>query len=115
VLAEYYAVADLAFVGGSLVPRGGHNPLEPAACGVTVLMGPSTRSQQSAVDLLVASGALMTVEHGAPLRAALAELTGDAEGRARRGAAGRQAVDGLRGVADRAVARLEEWKLWPAG
>ena len=40
-LAAVYGVADVAFVGGSLVPRGGHNPLEPAQFGVPVVMGPS--------------------------------------------------------------------------
>jgi 3-deoxy-D-manno-octulosonic-acid transferase len=40
-LAAVYRVADVAFVGGSLVPRGGHNPLEPAQFGVPVVMGPS--------------------------------------------------------------------------
>ncbi len=39
-LAEVYGIADLAFVGGSLVPTGGHNPLEPAALGKPVLFGP---------------------------------------------------------------------------
>ncbi|MDW3283253.1 3-deoxy-D-manno-octulosonic acid transferase, partial [Escherichia coli] len=37
-----YGIADLAFVGGSLVERGGHNPLEPAAHAIPVLMGPHT-------------------------------------------------------------------------
>ena len=40
-LAAVYGLADVAFVGGSLVPRGGHNPLEPAQFGVPVVMGPS--------------------------------------------------------------------------
>ena len=113
VLADYYAVADLAFVGGSLVPVGGHNPLEPAACGVAVLMGPHTRSQQAGVELLAARGALVQVERHGSLPEAMARLLRDPADRIRRGAAGRQAVDSLRGVADRAVASLEGWNLWP--
>ena len=40
-LAAVYSTADLAFVGGSLIKRGGHNPLEPAQFGVPIIMGPS--------------------------------------------------------------------------
>ena len=112
-LGDYYAIADAAFVGGSLVPFGGHNPLEPAACGLPVMMGPHTRAQQDSVEMLVRAGALLRVEEGT-LRATLARLLGDGEERTRRGAAGRLAVDALRGVAVRAVERLVEWKLWPA-
>lgn len=55
-LAEIYAVADLAFVGGSLVPLGGHNPLEPAVYGIPVLFGPYMEHSQAAADLLISSG-----------------------------------------------------------
>jgi 3-deoxy-D-manno-octulosonic-acid transferase len=41
-----YGIADLAFVGGSLVERGGHNPLEPAAHAIPVLMGPHTSTSK---------------------------------------------------------------------
>ncbi len=40
-LLDFYAMGDVAFVGGSLVPVGGHNLLEPAALGLPVLAGPS--------------------------------------------------------------------------
>jgi hypothetical protein len=59
VLASYYSAADLAFVGGSLVPLGGHNPLEPAACGVPVIMGPHHATQRDAVQALRSRGALV--------------------------------------------------------
>jgi hypothetical protein len=39
-LASYYSIASVAFVGGSLIPAGGHNPLEPAQFGVPIVMGP---------------------------------------------------------------------------
>ena len=55
-LAELYSVADLAFVGGSLVPLGGHNPLEPAVFGVPVLFGPYMEHCQEAAELLLHSG-----------------------------------------------------------
>lgn len=43
-LISLYSIADIAFVGGSLIDYGGHNPLEPAACGIPVLFGPHMRS-----------------------------------------------------------------------
>jgi 3-deoxy-D-manno-octulosonic-acid transferase len=55
-LSHIYTAADLAFVGGSLVPLGGHNPLEPAACGIPVLFGPYMEHSQAAADLLERTG-----------------------------------------------------------
>jgi len=55
-LAEIYSVADVAFVGGSLVPLGGHNPLEPAVYGVPVLFGPYMEHSQAAAEMLLESG-----------------------------------------------------------
>lgn len=56
-LRERYQGATLAFVGGSLVPRGGHNLVEPAACGVPVLFGPSTENCSTEAAALRAVGA----------------------------------------------------------
>ena len=56
VLAALYAAADAAFVGGSLVPIGGHNLLEPAALGVPVLTGPFTANGREIAQLLLTPG-----------------------------------------------------------
>jgi 3-deoxy-D-manno-octulosonic-acid transferase len=57
-LASCYCLADLAFVGGSLVGEGGHNPIEPAACSVPVLFGPHMEDfSEIAADLLSCGGA----------------------------------------------------------
>ncbi len=61
-LAELYAAADLAFVGGSLVPVGGHNLLEPAAFGIPILTGPHIGSVQALGDELVLEGAMCVME-----------------------------------------------------
>jgi 3-deoxy-D-manno-octulosonic-acid transferase len=114
VLGGWYQAADVAFVGGSLAPFGGHNPLEPAACGAAVLMGPHHATQRVAVETLRAAGAIGIVEAGEPLVAALAALLGDPALRAVRQHAARTAAENARGVARRAVDRLEEWDLWPA-
>ncbi len=59
-LAGLYALATVAFVGGSLVPNGGHNPLEAARFGVPVLSGPSTENFREIVSGMQAIGALHT-------------------------------------------------------
>jgi 3-deoxy-D-manno-octulosonic-acid transferase len=60
-LASVYALADLAFVGGSLVPLGGHNILEPAQHGVAVLTGPHTFNFREIVRIFEAGGGLRVV------------------------------------------------------
>jgi len=60
-LMLFYQAADLVFVGGSLIPRGGHNPLEPAALGKPVLMGPHCFNFQSITDTLAGAGGLVPV------------------------------------------------------
>lgn len=57
-LMNWYALADVAVVGGSLVEVGGHNPVEPASVATPVLMGVHTQSCQSVVDKLASVGAL---------------------------------------------------------
>ena len=60
-LAGLYALADVAFVGGSLVPRGGHNIIEPAQHGVPILVGPHTENFRDIVNLFLASDGLRVV------------------------------------------------------
>ena len=55
-LASFYPLFDAAFVGGTLVPEGGHNILEPAACGLPVCYGPYTESVREAADALCEAG-----------------------------------------------------------
>ena len=101
-LALFYGTADVAFVGGSLVPIGGHNLLEPAALGVPVLTGPSNENGREILAALAAAGAALVVADAAALKVQLLALFGDAEQRRRAGAAGRAAIDRQRG----SVARL---------
>ncbi len=88
VLLELYAAADVAFVGGTLSPIGGHNVLEPALLGRPVLVGPSMDNVRSDVDRLKAAGALTLVRNGAELGEELALLFDDAGKRADMGRAG---------------------------
>ena len=61
-LASVYGVADVALIGGSLVPRGGHNPLEAARFGVPVLMGPSYENFREIVDGMLEEDAIAVVQ-----------------------------------------------------
>ena len=60
-LAGLYEFADLAFIGGSLVPKGGHNVLEPAYFGVPILVGPHTENFRDIIEIFRRAGALRVV------------------------------------------------------
>ncbi len=62
-----YGIADLAFVGGSLVERGGHNPLEAAAHAIPVLMGPHTFNFKDICARLDQASGLITITDAATL------------------------------------------------
>jgi 3-deoxy-D-manno-octulosonic-acid transferase len=96
-LAALYASADVAFVGGSLVPIGGHNMLEPAALGVPVLTGPSHYAGDEIAALLLERGAALQVADAHELAAALKLLLKEAQARRRMGAIGRHIVESNRG------------------
>ncbi len=113
VLADWYRVAEVAFVGGSLAPYGGHNPMEPAACGAAVLMGPHHASQRPAVEALQKAGGLRVVAAGAELAAALASVLGDPAVRRRMGDAASEVARSRRGAARRTVHALMKGGLWP--
>lgn len=101
--------ADVAFVGGSLVPRGGHNLLEPAALGVPVLSGPSLYNFAAVRDLLLAGGALQLVTDGARLGDMLCDLARHPERRAAMGSAGVAAVAANRGARGRIEALVRRF------
>ncbi len=113
VLARWYQAADVAFVGGTLAPYGGHNPMEPAACGAAVVIGPWHGSQREGVRALEAAGGIWTVADADALASAFEALLSREELRASRGAAALAVASAERGSAARAAARLEEWGLWP--
>jgi 3-deoxy-D-manno-octulosonic-acid transferase len=102
-LAGTYNLADVAFVGGSLVPRGGQNLTEPAVCGVPVLFGPHTQHVAAVAEALSACGGAERVKDGAALAHAIARLIDDPEARRRMGEAGRSLVIAQRGATARTV------------
>ena len=106
-LAALYAAADAAFVGGSLVPIGGHNLLEPAALGLPVLTGPYTANGREIAQLLLAQGAALQVADARELAHAVSRLLADPAERQRMGAIGRQIVESNRGSVARLLGLIE--------
>jgi 3-deoxy-D-manno-octulosonic-acid transferase len=102
-LLNFYAAADVAFVGGSLVPIGGHNLLEPAALGVPVLTGPADSNGRQIAALLTDLGAVRRVADAQELAQALSQLLADSALRSRLGALGREAVAANRGSVGRVL------------
>lgn len=104
-----YGIADLAFVGGSLVERGGHNPLEPAAHAIPVLMGPHTFNFKDICARLDEANGLITVTDEASLVKAVASLLNDED---YRNYHGRHAVEVLyqnQGALQRLLQLLEPY------
>lgn len=96
-----YALADIAFVGGSLMPTGGHNPLEPAALALPVISGPHVFNFLDISAMLKDAGALQSVDDSQALAAAvqrLVELPLDAK---RMGEAGRAVMQANQGALQR--------------
>jgi 3-deoxy-D-manno-octulosonic-acid transferase len=102
-LAELYALAGSAFVGGSLVRVGGHNLLEPLAAGVPVLFGPYTDHVAEIAAALSETGAGLRVENAAELARAWAELALRPDDRARLAARGQAFLAVHRGALGRAA------------
>ena len=106
-LQAFYAAADVAFVGGTLVPVGGHNLLEPAVLGLPVMAGPHTYNSPEITGLLAASGALTIVRDAAELARELTTYLDDPPRAAAAGGRGRDAVAASRGAVDRLIAMIE--------
>ena len=102
-LAQVYQLATVAFVGGSLVPTGGHNILEPAVYGRPVVFGPSMTNFAEIAEMFLASGAAVQVHSEHELEETLITLMGDSVRRAAIGAAARALVDANRGATERTL------------
>jgi 3-deoxy-D-manno-octulosonic-acid transferase len=103
-LPTFYAAASVAFVGGSLVPVGGHNLLEPAALGVPIITGPYNFNAEEVAELLVAAGGATLLRDGAELAPAVIELLDDPALRERRGQIALRFVQENRGALERLLA-----------
>ena len=108
------AAADAAFIGGSLVPVGGHNLLEAAAAGVPVAIGPHAFNFAQITELLVREGAAVQVADANALASLILDWLGDAAARARMGENGRRVVAQNRGALGRLIALMEALEPTPS-
>ncbi|MFT4581164.1 MAG: 3-deoxy-D-manno-octulosonic-acid transferase [Gammaproteobacteria bacterium] len=115
-LPKFYAASDVAFVGGSLVPRGGHNVLEPAALGVPVVVGPHTFNFPEITKMLDEQGALYVVSDEDELITKVGQLLSSANLRDIAGSAGRRIVSQnkgatikITGIIDRMLERTKDF------
>jgi len=102
-LLQFYAAADVAFVGGSLVPIGGHNLLEPAALACPIVTGPHNFNAPQIARLLFEQGAAVEVSSAGQLAEILLALRDSPERRRRMGQAAADMVDSNRGAVARAL------------
>jgi 3-deoxy-D-manno-octulosonic-acid transferase len=105
-LQMFYAAADVAFVGGSLVPVGGHSLLEPAVLGIPMLSGPYTQNAQDVAELFVQCGALRIVRSQEELAQRTCQWIEDPARARADGIQGQQAVVQSRGAVSRLVAMI---------
>ncbi|MBI2187413.1 MAG: 3-deoxy-D-manno-octulosonic acid transferase [Acidobacteria bacterium] len=105
-LTELYQIGTVVFVGGSLVPGGGHNILEPAVFGKPIVFGPHMENFAEIADAFLANGAAIQVRSPRELDEVIVGLMGDPVRRARVGAAARSLVEANRGAKDRTVAAI---------
>lgn len=108
-LGLFYRLAGIAFVGGSLVPVGGHNPLEAALLDCAVLHGPDMSNCAAIARDLGAAGAALTVRDAEELAAAVTRLLADPAERARRAAAGLEVAADNHAVLDAVMERIAPW------
>jgi 3-deoxy-D-manno-octulosonic-acid transferase len=103
-----YAAADIAYVGGSLVPKGGQNPLEPAAVGLPIIMGPHLFNFSFITQQLLKTAAMLKVDNSIELAARVIELLQDSDRRQQMGDHGKNFVEQNRGAVAKHLELLEK-------
>ena len=107
-LAQIYQIATAVFVGGSLVPAGGHNILEPAVHGRPIIFGPHMDNFAEIASTFLGHDAAIQVRTERELEDAVVSLMADPVRRAKLGAAARALVDANRGAKDKTLSVLAE-------
>ena len=97
-LLMIYAAADIAFVGGSLVPTGGHNVIEPAALGLPILTGPHLHNFTEISKLLQNAGAAQIVNNSSEIADAVIALCSAKELREKIGKCAKETIEANRGA-----------------
>jgi len=102
----WYRLSDIVFVGGSLVPSGGHNLIEPARLGCAVVSGPHTSNFRRMAEGMMGAQAIRRVHDDAELAVTIGELLEDATARKQLAAAAAAFAEAEAGVLDAIVAAL---------
>jgi 3-deoxy-D-manno-octulosonic-acid transferase len=105
-LGAVFSAVDVAFMGGSLVPTGGHNLIEPALWGKPVIFGPHMESFRDVASAFLEAGAAIRCANAEQLSASLLRLFADEEQRKAMGEAGRSLMEKNSGATDRVIERL---------
>ncbi len=112
-LGRIYAVGDVVYVGGSLIPHGGHNVLEPAAHGKPIIVGPNMFNFKDSYSLLVNRGACATVRSEGELAEKLLQILSDDSLRQKMGEASYAIIKENRGAASSSINYLKEMLAGP--
>jgi 3-deoxy-D-manno-octulosonic-acid transferase len=107
-LASIYSLAHVAFVGGSLAPRGGHNILEPAGFGLPIIVGPHTENFRDIVQKFADGGGVLVVRDQHELQSALLRLLADSLERKQLGERALEVLKANQGATERTLAELEK-------
>jgi tetraacyldisaccharide 4'-kinase len=107
-LSGAFSMADVVFVGGSIAPRGGHNILEPAACGAPIVTGKHMENFEAIARDFADGGALMQVDSRDDLAPAISRLLRDTATAAAMGRRAQQIITQQQGTAERVME-----KVWP--
>ncbi|MGH7076076.1 MAG: 3-deoxy-D-manno-octulosonic acid transferase [Stellaceae bacterium] len=108
-LGLFYSLAGIAFIGGSLAPKGGHNPYEAARLDCAILHGPDMANTAAIAAALAAAGASKIVGDAETLARAVLQLLQHPEERDRRAAAALAVAQAQAGVLDAVMAQLQPW------
>lgn len=111
-LMRWYGVADACFVGGSLIPRGGHNPLEVLVLDKPLIAGPHTHNFAQMYDALESAGGLLRVDTAAAVLAGFTALMQEPEPGVQQVACGRTVYQAMTGAVARTMAELEIFATW---
>lgn len=106
VLRALYSLANIAFVGGSIAPRGGHNALEPAALGIPIVMGRSTYNNPQICEALQQAGALVYIDDSQDLNKQCALWLANEPLRQQAAEAGKKVLSQNKGAIDRTLSAL---------
>ena len=108
-LAKLFSLADVVFIGGSLVPIGGHNVLEPAVVGKPILFGPYMHNFEFSAELLLSTGGGIQVKNEQELESQLNSLLNQPEQQRILGEKARSAVNSNQGATIKTLLELRKY------